>query len=362
MITKEQWQKVVGDINYDDIGKADYIVPTQFTRMNKEGKIGDMRFGNVEQQVGASRLGLMPNEHALAQFSSRLGVPAKYAKKMFDENPQYMALHYNYWLEKLAEEAKEDSDRQFLLRAKNDTMRAVLTDKYAQLDNSFVMDALSANLDKGAAVNVTNFALSDKYLNLRLIFPDLSANVGTSINRDDVMVGIHITNSEVGSSALRIDSCLFRLVCSNGMIARVGGDSLMNQRHVHLTRGEMENRVADAISESLKVGDGLIEDFARTKEVAVNNPMKVLEELAKKQKYSEAFTDSLKNSFNSDPHDSAFGIVNAFTHASKELPFERRVEVETFAGKVMQDFLGDSHKINKALPVVDDYLDFETGF
>ena len=353
-----QWQEVMNKIEYDDLGKADYTVPVRHVRMNKDGFIGDKRFGYVAGQLGESLNGLAPNEHALSQFASRLGIPAKYAKKCFDENPHMIASHFNYWLDTLEE---DDKDKQFFLRAKADTLRAVLTDKYAQLDNSFVFDALGANLQNGSVVDVKNFNLSDKYLNLRLMFPDLTSNIGTSINKDNVMVGIHITNSEVGSSSLRIDSCLFRLVCSNGLIARVGGESLMKQRHVHLSRNEMENRVADAISESLKQGDGLLEDFARTKEITVKNPMKVLEELAKKQKYSDAFTDTLKSSFNSEPGNDAFHIVNAFTHASQSLPFDRRVEVETFAGKVMHDYLGNGNRLpvdiaapTSRLKVVDD--------
>jgi hypothetical protein len=206
------------------------------------------------------------------------------------------------------------------------------------------MDALGTNLMNGAIVDVKNFDLNSKYLNLRLMFPNLTHNIGTDIKKDDVMVGIHITNSEVGSSSLRIDSCLFRLVCSNGLIARVGGDSLMQQRHVHLTRGEMENRVADAISQALEAGDGIIEDFARTKEIRVPNVLKTLEKLSKGQKYSDAFTDTLRSSFNSEPGDSAFHLVNAFTHASQTLPFERRLEVETYAGKLMNDFLVRNNK------------------
>lgn len=335
---KIAWNEVQEQIKHDDQGKMDWTVPIENVRMNGQGIVGDNRFGvGITDQLGLGMNGLTPNEHALGQLASRVGIPARYAKKCYDQDPKLLAGHFNYWTEQLVEDSEKD--KQWFLRGKGDELRAVLSDRYSQLDNSFVFEALGHSLHNGSMVDVKNFDLNSKYLNFRVVFPDLSANVGTSINRDDVMVGIHVTNSEVGSSSLRIDSCLFRLVCSNGMIARVGGDSLMQQRHVHLTRQEMENRVADAIGQAMKVGDGLIEKFARTREVTVSNPMKVLEDLAKKQKYSEQFTDTLKSSFNSEPGESAFHIVNAFTHASKSLPFDRRVEVETFAGKVMDNFL-----------------------
>lgn len=339
---KKQWENVFEAIKFDDVGKHDYTVPVENLLMNSQGRIGDIRYevGHTNQ-LGLDNGGLSPNEHALSQLASRLGIPSQYAKKCFEENPELLAVQTNYWITNMKE---EDKAKEWFLRAKGDDLRAVLSDRYTQLDNKFVFEALGNSLSGGSIVDVKNFDLNSKYLNLRMVFPDLTANIGTSIKKDDVMVGVHITNSEVGSSSLRIDSCLYRLVCENGMIARVGGDSLMQQRHVHLTNSEMENRVADAIGKALKTGDDLIESFARTREIKVNDPIKVLENLAKQQKYSQAFTDELKSSFNSEPGKTAFEVVNAFTHASKSLPFERRLEVETFAGNLMQDYLKNPHK------------------
>lgn len=363
-----KWSTVLDAIQYDDMGKMDWTLPIGNVRMAKTGLIGDVRhkLGEVGQ-LGIGMNGVTPNDHALSQVASRLGIPAKYAKKCYEENPLLLANHFNYWIENMEEEQQV---KQWFMRGKEDELRAVLTDKYSQLDNAFVFDALGTSLQNGGIVDVKNFNLDSKYLNLRLMFPDLTHNIGTDIKKDPVMVGIHITNSEVGSSSLRIDSCLFRLVCSNGLIARVGGESLMAQRHVHLTRGEMENRVADAIASALEAGDGILEDFARTKEIKVPSVMKVLEKLAKGQKYSESFTDTLKSSFNSEPGNTAFHLVNAFTHASQTLPIERRLEVETYAGNLMNDFLVKNNKkspvITKVVeedktfytPVADDLFDF----
>jgi hypothetical protein len=334
----KQWGDVSNKITLDDIGKQDWTIPVSSIRMNRNGMLGDMRFSSgTHNQIGENHAGVQLDDHALSQLSSRLGIPARYAKKCIENDPWLLSSHVNHWIKDMEED--REGDRSWLLRTKRDTLRGVLTDKYSQLDNNFVFNALSNSLQNGDVVDVKNFNLDSKYLNFRMVFPDLKANIGTTINKDDVMVGIHVTNSEVGASSLRIESCLFRLVCSNGMIARVGGESLMQQRHVHLTTNEMENRVADAIDKALQVGDGLIDRFARSRDVKVNNPLETLEKLAKKQKYSNKFVDTLKNSFNSEPGDSAFEIVNAFTHASKTLPFENRLEVETFAGKVMDDYL-----------------------
>jgi Domain of unknown function (DUF932) len=343
---KQAWQEVANKIDFDDQGKKDWTVPVSQVRMNNMGVIGLRNHDKgTPGQIGINHLGMMPDDHALGQLASRVGIPVRYARKCAEEDGKLLANHFNYWMDQMEED--QEGDKQWLLRGKQDTLRGVLTDKYSQLDNNFVFKGLGYALQNGDVVDVKNFDLNSKYMNFRAVFPELSVNIGTDLKKDDVMVGIHVTNSEVGASSLRIESCLFRLVCSNGLVARVGGQALMQQRHVHLTTYEMQNRVADAIDKALQAGDQIIDRFARTKEIQVPNPLKTLENLAKKQKYSDKFTDTLKNSFNSEPGDSAFHVVNAMTHASQTLPFENRLEVETFAGKVMDDFLmgGNSNRI-----------------
>jgi Domain of unknown function (DUF932) len=341
-MAKTQWEELRGKIALDDEGKVDWTVPIKDVRMNRNGVIGDKRFdaGSLSQ-IGASKRGVVPNDHAQGQLFSRVGIPAQYGKRCYEEdNKNLIASQFNYWMENAEKIGKDvEEDKSWLLRGKNDSLRGVLSDKYTQLDNSFVFDALGMALDSGDAVQTSNFFLEDKYLNMRLVFPDLTHNIGTMQKPDDVMVGVHITNSEVGASSLRIDACLFRLVCSNGMIARVGGDSLMMQRHIHLSVNEMQSRVSEAIGKAMQVGDKVVEDFARSREVKIESPLELLKKLAEKQKYSEKFTRQLETSFHEEPGDTAFHVVNALTHASQTLPFERRLEVETYAGKWMQDTL-----------------------
>lgn len=330
----KQWSTVAERIAHDDAGKVDFISPIREVAMSNTGHIIFPTGNTMREQTFGK---LIPNDHALGQLASRVGIPSRYARKCFEEDPSLLEPHFNHWKEKVVEDV--EGDKGWLLRAKGDMLRGVLSDRYSKLDNEFIFGALGSTLANGDVVDVKNFDLNDKYLNLRLVFPQLTHNIGTSIKRDDVMVGIHVTNSEVGSSSLRIDSCLFRLVCTNGLIARVGGESLMQQRHVHLTNREMQNRVADAISEALRAGDGIVETFAKSREVKVESPLDVLRDLAKKEKYSKDFTDHLEGSFHVESGETAFHVVNALTLASQKLPMERRLEVEKTAGRVLHNFV-----------------------
>lgn len=322
---ERKWNDVLAVVQNDDIGKKDFTITPRDLIMTGSGAIAEDKF-----MPSTLINNLYPNDYALGQLATRLGVPVKYAKKLMEQSPQLLAENINYWLR------EQPEDKDWMLRSKGRELRGLLSDKYVQLDNSFVFNMLNNVLDSGSAVRISNFDLSPTHFNVRLLFPQLNVNIGSLQNRDDVFVGVHITNSEVGASSLRIDSCIYRLVCENGMVSRINGESLMMQRHIHLTQNEMEGRVSEAIGKAMKIGDGIVDNFARSKDIAVENPMKMLEELSKKEKYSKKFEDTLKSSLNSEYGESLFHVVNAMTHASQSLPFDQRLEVEVQAGKVLE--------------------------
>ncbi len=331
----KQAHELVERVRQDDLGKHDITVPVQRIVVADSGNF--VVPSSIEGVHGMGFYGM--TDHALGQLSTRLGIPTRYAKKCMETEPELFAQHANYWIER-----EEWKDKSWFVRGQGDMIRAVLSDRYTTLDNHFLVEMLQNVLGSGGVVDIKNLSLDPQYFNLRLVFPDLSTNLGTVVTKDDVMVGVHITNSEVGSSSLRIDSCIFRLVCSNGLISRVGGESLMQQRHVHLTNSEMENRVAGAITEAIRVGDSTIDSFAKLQDVKVSDPMEEIKRLAKSEKYSDKFVDDLTRSFSIEKaitgNESAYELVNAFTRSAQNTPsFDRRLEVEQFAGKLMQRYL-----------------------
>ena len=325
--------EVVSQVKSSDVGKRDFTLPVQeIVVTSRTGRIEIMdSLGNLQH--------FNMNEHALGQLASRLGIPVNYARKCIEENPSLLAQHANHWIN-----TEQFRDKQWFVRTQGEFARAFLTDKYSTLDNHYVVETLEGILGSSSEIDVKNLSIDPRYFNLRIIFKNLTSNIGTIQKPDNVMVGMHVSNSEVGSSSLRIDSCLFRLVCENGLISRVGGSSLLAQRHAHLTDDEMERRVANAITESVKVGDGAVEKFAKLREIKVADPLEEIKRLAQQEKYSNNFIDDLTMSYAIEKEftrdDSAFTLVNAFTRsAQNKQAFDQRLEVETFAGRLMENYL-----------------------
>lgn len=332
-----QMDKLKERIILDDNGKHDETV-----RINQLHFLdsGDVLVPTVETDK-FSRKPFSMTDHALGQISNKLGIPTRYAKKCLEREPSLFAEHANYWLD---EWVKEDPDKKLFIRNRGETTRAFLSDRYTILDNNRIVDMLGNVLNGGEILDIKNLSLDDRYLNLRMTIPAMKVNVGTIQKPDNVMIGIHISNSEVGCGSLRVDSCLYRLVCSNGLVVRVGGDSLMAQRHMHINDNAMEEALGKSLLEAVKVGDKAVEQFAVLQDKPISNPMAEISKIAQSQKYSKKFEENIKQNYETERtitgKDTAFEIVNALTRSAQNFDdFDRRLEAEVIAGKVMDKYL-----------------------
>ena len=80
----------------------------------------------------------------------------------------------------------------------------------------------------------------------------------------------------------------------------------------------------------------MLETLNNVRKIKVTNPLSVIEELAKKQMYSQNLIDQAKKNFMIEPENSLYGVVNAFTRTARDLPNERRLEVEAYAGEILK--------------------------
>jgi hypothetical protein len=83
----------------------------------------------------------------------------------------------------------------------------------------------------------------------------------------------------------------------------------------------------------LHAGQEFLQRFGETQRQQIQNPFAVINKLTKEGGFSRQFTDTAKESFEGD--NTAYGVINAFTRAARDLPNERRLEAENFAGKLV---------------------------
>jgi hypothetical protein len=230
--------------------------------------------------------------------------------------------------------SSQSSQSLWLMRAKENTLRGVLSDRYQKLDNSAFIEHVQPLLD--SRLQVKWFALTDESLHLRLVDPTLSREI---LKDDRVMVGLHISNSEVGKRAVTVDAMVFRLVCSNGLIRLIRGKSLLHQRHIAVSSYQLKLSLEKAMGEALTTAAGLLERMAQSTEEHVDDVESAIEQVRDTWHLSDAFGERVKGALLQEPpsqHETLFGLTNAFTQAAQSLAPDERYGVEVLSGKLLE--------------------------
>ena len=304
----------------DDSGKHDHLVPVRDLSLQS----GRLYFPGADDDG----FGFALSPWAMGQACTRLGMPAAYFAKC---PPELQDRQFNYW-RSLDEEARKkaggDGGDTWTIRAKNATVRGVLSARYEKLDNRQLVNALLPAL-VGTEYQVKLFDLCDEGFHLRVIDPRMSR---LALPGDPLVVAIHIANSEVGLRAVTIDACIFRQICSNGLMRKVAGRSLLRQRHIHVAQEAFVPSLQEAIGQARLVAAAFIEQMILSTKTVVPDPTRAIEILADAWKLSKQTAEYIKFGLLGEAHqESMYGLLNAVTNAAQRLPVEGRVELETLA-------------------------------
>ena len=188
----------------DATRKDDYIVPLKsFEVLSTE------RYPNLlisERIDSSSGIELKMTDHSIGQLCHKLEIGTSYIRKCLPF-PELVTKNLNHWIE-------HTKNRNLMVRTKDDTARAILSDRYKRIDNELVAVKTLDMLSKmGAKVEYGSY--NGDQLNITATLPKLKGEV----QKDDLVTGgVTITNCEIGTSSLRVQPFVYRLVCTNGMV------------------------------------------------------------------------------------------------------------------------------------------------
>ena len=361
--------EVAERLHADDAGKWDMVTRRDDLRM-QEGRL------IVPAPSGARGLDL--STWATGQFCSRLGIPASYFRKCPTDLQDVQA---NHWLANLrgmaaqpedcssGTDAWEDGGRprcqrsealapagaqpeRWRLRARDETLRAVVSDRYSPLDNTVLWDQLRNQVPRNYRVDW--FGLSDEGLHLRLVDPERCREV---LPGDDLSIGIHVANSEVGGRALSVEALVYRLVCTNGLIRRVGGKSLLRQRHIHISTLRLEAALAEATHRALEEAEGFLHLLKTATLTPLADVGAAIEQLGSRWMLSQSTQEVVKTALLREvpsQQETLYGLINAFTYTAQAMPDEARYDLEVLAGHLaehgVRSLKASSRKTPLALP------------
>ena len=202
-------RNVVQQINKDVKSKKDYIV----TLNALEVTTSNNTYPNLEFTDAPDQYSL--TDHSMNQLCGKLEIGTQYLRKCLPVSQELVAHNLNFWIkntkskELMVRTIERDSDEL------PNIARAVCSNRYKRIDNDVVVThSLNKLMDLGLDIKYINYDRDT--LNVTAINPKVEGEVSEG---DVVQSGVTITNSEIGSGSLIIQPFIYRLVCTNGMVA-----------------------------------------------------------------------------------------------------------------------------------------------
>ena len=134
--------------------------------------------------------------------------------------------------------------------------------------------------------------------------------------------------------SVSVEPFVFRKPCTNDLI--VSQEKSFRDAHIHLTAHELTRRMAEAVSEGFSLASSMLDAFLKTREEPVADPVETIRKIAEARKFSQKLTDEVVSSYLVEPEANRFGMINAFTNAAQKLGPLHRIEMERFAGTLLE--------------------------
>jgi hypothetical protein len=304
------WKAVAEKIIQDDQNKWDRGVSGKELRVSSNGAL---EFSNGNGAANSYAL----SEVATSQMCQKLEIPVKYYRRLPDEMKATVA---NFDIGRL-------NGNSYLLRGKGAWIRAFLSAEYVAYNNSEIAQTAESLL-RNAALSVKSFVLEETHMFLKIVSEDIHDL------ESGLKAGIMIGNSEVGMGSVSVEPFVFRKPCTNDLI--VSQEKSFRHAHIHLTEYEMTRRMAEAVSGGFKVSSDLLDAFLKTREEPIEDPLETIRKIAEARQFSQKLTDEIVSSYSIEPERNRFGVINAFTNAAQKLGPLQRIEMERFAGTLLE--------------------------
>lgn len=214
-------------------------------------------------------------------------------------------------------------DYLFRFNDRDDTCRAFLSDRYAIIDNNWVLDNVQKFLPKDCEAAVAKDKSGEDFINFMVVVPSSL----TSHDDSDYSGLIKVTNSEIGTHRLSISAGVFRTICSNGAIGWVDHESISV---VHRGRVDLEllgNHIESAISKHIEAMPNMISQLLGTKKMAWDGASMtpLFATVAQSYKLSKQEIESVHTAWGVERNETPgyaktlFGVINSLTRGSQRL-------------------------------------------
>lgn len=274
---------------------------------------------------------------ALSQFGTKIGVPANYLEKCVKRGRADIAQYnVNSWLQ---DYGKPLFIREYRNEMGVDTVRGVLSDKYAVCDTPCIIEGIDKVLD------LDNFKVKGHFLSPERFHLRLAERNRMEVSGEDLFGGISIDSSAVGRSTLSVRFIVYKQVCSNGMIVSRGSTQLFKQKHIGITAEAFRRGLEEGIDSFPKIVAKVAESIERTRNSESlfdfnyqdeEQLQDLVQSIRKQTDLSPVQANNVINIMQSGRYeDNRWGYINALTEVAQNLTLEKRLALEEYAGRLL---------------------------
>lgn len=269
---------------------------------------------------------------AFSALCTRLGAPAEFVRDRLPAPLQLATLNFLM--------GQGERPGTAMLRLRGDEVTAIVSERYAPLDAGELVGTLRTALARhglleSVRVRAVATGLTDV---IRLVLPTEAAPIKVG---DPSMVGLDVSSSSFGRSAVHVRGVVWRLVCMNGARtpSSLGDVSL---RHIGETQ-RLRDGLADGVATALVHARGMMERWkgaVATYITGLADFIDGLRELSTGEQQSVRVELGAQRPAELPETASVYDVVNALTHAAHDAEPARRIELESLAGGVLLDRTG----------------------
>lgn len=298
-------QKDCVDYVSDDVGYNAYTNNLSLRKEKKSFEVGDFAF---------------------SQMCTKIGVPVRYMKKCMKEGKiELVDDNISDWM--------GSYKKPFLIRTYKDKVRGVLSDKYSLFDSHEILETMEESSLDLSDYNLKEFFTNEENFHIRLTQKEM-----LEVKGEDLFAGAVLTSSDVGKSTLTLNFFLFKQVCSNGLIVPRYGGILFQQKHIGIKREDFKKGLEEGFEEIPLVAEKVKESIERSRNTSIDLKSNIEEVKAMlKEEYvlSNEHIEKVLHLTENVYTPTNWGLLNSLTEVAQELSFDRRIELETRASKLL---------------------------
>jgi len=331
-VTLKQLEGIWAFVNADDANKRDVVLTAN------QLEFTDRKTLALPSSTGTKEYGF--SDHGFDGLATLLDIPSKYLSKCPVTGRGGMKDQIEMRLE-------SNDTRSFLVRIReteednkvHGTIRAVLPGTHVAFDNRHLLQAVERALKGGEGThwtimgsNITSPKEVERELNLRLVRKAMFQPLqGLDID-DPHQSGFHARTSEIGLGNISVQSLVYRLLCTNGLMGMDSRGETFRSRFDKMPH-EANPLIQEAIMASTRQEEAVADIFQRAYAEEVAEPTTSIFMLGRQKRLPEPLIERAVELFANEnqPHN-RYGMLQAYTSAAKEYPLAERAKLEETIG------------------------------